>query len=223
MTKVRFPRTRVLLTLKRVTADIFPAHVRSFAWVGSFRRGKARCGDADLLVAPRSGALLDVLRDLGDGFYGAVDFMFFTLGGVPVNVFVCEPEYWGSALQYTTGSMEHNLAVRAYAKRRGLLVNQFGVFTDRGKGPRLPGSSETETGFYAALDLRWPRPAMRERRNGGSTGIFPMNELPVLHRLTFIASGKTESPGNRATGGTALDRAPAGASQPADQRRMGRR
>lgn len=190
MKKERYSRERIEGILRRVTSVVRPC-VSRFAWVGSYRRLEPLCGDADILVTPQSKNLLRVVRYLGDDFYGALDFMFIRLDGVPVNVFACEPHHWGSSLQYTTGSMEHNIALRSYAKRHDLTANQYGVFEKRkmsfsAKAQRvngkthvgkthvdlfgttairkLQGSSETETGFYISLGLRWPRPEVRVSR-----------------------------------------------------------
>ena len=175
----RFPRITILKTYNAILEDIAPL-IRRYAFVGSYRRGSPDCKDADLLVIPNGPFASEVLGSLllrmsdRKSYMGGDDFAYFRFDGVPVNVFVTTDECWGAALQYTTGSREHNIAVRAYAKRRGLMANQFGVFH---RGKKLPGSSETENGFYAALGLRWVRPPNRCRSEEGN-GVIPLTLHP---------------------------------------------
>lgn len=63
---------------------------------------------------------------------------------------------WGSALMYFTGSKEHNIAVRKVATKKGLKLNEYGLF----KGEEVV-TSKTEEDIYNALDLRYYEP--RER------------------------------------------------------------
>jgi len=172
----RFPREHILGVLDVVVGAIGPL-IERHAFVGSFRRRMETCGDADLLVIPSDDGLGTVLRSLGGrSFVGGSDFIYILIGDTPVNVFVTAPVSWGSALQYTTGSREHNLAIRSYAKDHDLLANQFGVFRRAGPrtaGPKIAGSSETESGFYGALGLRWVRPENRCKSPRGN-GVIPL-------------------------------------------------
>ncbi|MEZ5952378.1 MAG: PHP domain-containing protein [Planctomycetaceae bacterium] len=69
-------------------------------------------------------------------------------------------ESFGAALQYFTGSKEHNVVTRRLAQQRGLKLNEYGLF--RGE-ERLPARTEEE--IYAALDLPWIPPELRENRH----------------------------------------------------------
>jgi len=178
----RFPRHVVHDVLWSMTLAIAPRLLR-FAFVGSYRRGSEDCGDADLLVLPLPGHQPDVRSAIlglaSEVVFDGTSMLYVVIPSdgmsVPAQVFFAEQDAWGSALQYTTGSREHNLAVRKWAKDRGLMANQYGVFRrGMGRGSKLPGSSETESGFYRSLGLRWVRPEMRIRRTAGSTGIFPL-------------------------------------------------
>jgi len=141
------------------------ADVGKAAFAGSFRRGRETCGDLDLLVpARRNGAAIveaftalpGVERVLAAGeTKGSVLFE----GGRQVDLRVVAPECLGAALCYFTGSKEHNVRLREIAKKRGLKVNEYGVW----KGEKRV-AARTEEEVYAALELPWIPPEMRENR-----------------------------------------------------------
>jgi DNA polymerase (family 10) len=95
-----------------------------------------------------------------------------------VDLRVVPPESWGAALQYFTGSQAHNIALRARAQKMGLTINEYGVFRLEGEeaGPRVAG--ETEEGVYAAVDLPWITPELREDR--GEIQAAEEGRLPAL-------------------------------------------
>jgi DNA polymerase (family X) len=80
-------------------------------------------------------------------------------GGFQVDLRVVRPEEFGAALQYFTGSKDHNVRLRSLARDRGLKVNEYGVF--RGDD-RIAGATEEEV--YASLGLAWIPPELREDR-----------------------------------------------------------
>ena len=77
-----------------------------------------------------------------------------------VDLRVVAAESFGAALQYFTGSKAHNIVLRGMAKARGLKINEYGVF--RGE-KRIAGRTEEEV--YAAVDLPWIPPELREARS----------------------------------------------------------
>jgi DNA polymerase (family 10) len=79
--------------------------------------------------------------------------------GLQVDLRVVEPASFGAALHYFTGSKAHNIAIRKRGQARGLKINEYGVF--RGKD-RIAG--ETEQSVFAAVDLPWIPPELREDR-----------------------------------------------------------
>jgi DNA polymerase (family 10) len=79
--------------------------------------------------------------------------------GLQADLRVVPAESFGAALQYFTGSKEHNVALRGMARTRGLKINEYGVF--RGE-EQIAG--RTEEDVYAALDLPWFPPELREAR-----------------------------------------------------------
>ena len=79
--------------------------------------------------------------------------------GVQVDLRAVPAESFGAALQYFTGSKEHNIVLRGRAKARGLKINEYGVF--RGE-KQIAGRTEEEV--YATLDLPCFPPELREAR-----------------------------------------------------------
>jgi DNA polymerase (family 10) len=89
------------------------------------------------------------------------------------------PESLGAALQYFTGSKDHNVRLRERAVRRGLKLNEYGVYRVE-TGERIAG--ETEEDVYAALGLAWIPPELREDR-----GEIAAAEAGALPRLVETA------------------------------------
>jgi len=116
---------------------------------------------------------------------------------------VVSPGCWGAALQYFTGSAEHNVHLREIAKSRGLKVSEYGVF--RGEtGERL--SCATEADVYAALGMPVMPPEVRE--NAGEIELALQGRVPVLleqgdirgdlHAHTVATDGRSTLEQNRA-------------------------
>jgi DNA polymerase (family 10) len=94
---------------------------------------------------------------------------------------VVEPECFGAALQYFTGSKQHNIRVRELAQRRGLKVNEYGVFDERTER-RVAGSTEEDV--YAAVGLSFVPPEIRE--DGGEIEAALEGRVPALVGLDDI-------------------------------------
>lgn len=83
------------------------------------------------------------------------------VAGLQVDCRAVAPSQFGAAWQYFTGAQGHNVRLRSRALRRGLTLNEYGIFRLEG-GERIAG--ETEEGVYGALGLRWIPPEQREDR-----------------------------------------------------------
>lgn len=158
--------------------------VKQVAIAGSFRRCKETVGDLDILVtATRSSPVMqrfvsyeDVERVMSKGTTRA------TLAlrcGMQVDLRVVPEASYGAALHYFTGSKEHNIAVRTRGIKRGLKVNEYGVF----KGPkRVAGRTEAEV--LKAVGLRYIPPELRENR--GEIEAAAHGTLPQLVEVADI-------------------------------------
>jgi len=161
---------------------------------GSIRRWRPTIGDVDVLVAVGSGngdagqsgngdaaesgngdaaAAVDAFLDLADEeLQAGTTKASVRIDGVQADLRVVEPDQFGSALQYFTGSKEHNVQLRNYALERDVSLNEYGAFdvsdpdVEPGDaadaGERLAG--ETEASMYEVLDLPWMAPELREGR-----------------------------------------------------------
>lgn len=131
---------------------------------GSFRRMRETVGDIDILAAHPEGReaveafislpLVSQVLAAGDTKASVL-----TEAGLQVDLRVVEERSYGAALQYFTGSKEHNVRLRELARRKGLTVSEYGVFRIR-DGRWLAGRSEEEV--YARLGLPWIPPELRE-------------------------------------------------------------
>lgn len=179
-------------------------HVRQAAGVarvevaGSFRRRKETIGDVDLLAECDGDGTAVVDHFVAYPGAQRVDAAGGTKGnivlpsGLSIDLRVIPRRSFGAALQYFSGSKEHNVAVRTRAVRQGLRVNEWGVFRipegadpeSLGKedGERLAGASEEEV--YEALGLAWVPPELRENR--GEVQAAVEESLPRLVTLGDI-------------------------------------
>ena len=151
---------------------------------GSLRRGKETVGDLDLLVTGPEHASIAThfthFPKIAEILAQGKDKVSVRLkSGIQVDVRLLEPESYGAALQYFTGSKEHNVLLRDRAKRRGLKLNEYGLF----KGNRsIAGRTEEE--IYKKLDLPWIPPELRESQ--GEIDAAEQGRLPDLLEPTDI-------------------------------------
>ncbi len=156
---------------------------------GSYRRGCETIGDLDLLVeAEDHASVMDhfgKLAGVADVIARGDTKMSVRMdSGLQIDLRVVPRESFGAALQYFTGSKDHNVTVRGLAKQRGLKVNEWGVFRveDDGEETYLAGADEQEV--YAALDLPPFSPKLREAREEFEWA--GQGELPKLVEFSDI-------------------------------------
>jgi DNA polymerase (family 10) len=161
--------------------------VERVAACGSIRRRRDTIGDIDLLAAVRGRAAhavgeafarLPVVREVVAR--GETKVTVVLRSGIHADLRIVEPACWGAALHYFTGSKEHNIAVRTLAQRRGLKLNEYGIFDQRGR--RVGGAREEEV--FAAVDLPFIPPELRENR--GEIEAAAAGRLPALIELADL-------------------------------------
>src|SRR5439155_2416724 len=103
------------------------------------------------------------------------------LEGLQVDVRALAPDTFGAAMQYFTGSKDHNVAIRTRAVRMGLKLSEYGLFRIE-DDVKIAG--ETEAGVYEALGLPWIPPELRE--NCGEIEAAIEGRLPELVELRHI-------------------------------------
>ncbi|WP_182013153.1 DNA polymerase/3'-5' exonuclease PolX, partial [Haloquadratum walsbyi] len=153
---------------------------------GSIRRWRDTIGDIDVLAAStESNQVVDAFTDWSAAtnvIEAGENKASLRAEGVRIDLRVVDPDEFGAALQYFTGSKDHNVALRNRAIERDLKMNEYGVFDvsdvntnnnadndadidDRNTqriGDRIAG--ETEQSMYEALELPWIPPELRENR-----------------------------------------------------------
>ena len=158
--------------------------VTQAAVAGSCRRRKETVGDLDVLATSTNSAeAMDCLADheLVEKVLarGETKQRVRLRSGLEMDLRVVPDESYGAAMQYFTGSKEHNIVVRRRAQERGLKVNEYGVF--RGD-EQVAGRTEEEV--YAAVNLPCIPPELRENR--GEIEQAEQGQLPKLVELTDI-------------------------------------
>jgi DNA polymerase (family 10) len=142
--------------------------IRELELTGSYRRGKETVGDLDILVVSAdAGEVMDRLAEFPETATvlgrGDTKMSIRAHSGLQVDLRVVPAESYGAALQYFTGSKDHNVVLRGLAKQRGLKINEYGVFRVRGdKEQYIAGATEADV--YATLDLPVFPPELREAR-----------------------------------------------------------
>ncbi|MFV2065640.1 MAG: DNA polymerase/3'-5' exonuclease PolX [Pirellulales bacterium] len=136
---------------------------------GSYRRGRETVGDLDLLVtAEKAESVMDrfsTFPEIADVLlHGETKMSVRLEGGLQIDLRVVPDVSFGAALQYFTGSKEHNVVLRGMAKQRGLKINEWGVFRIAKDASEQRIAGRTEEEVYAALDLPCFPPELREAR-----------------------------------------------------------
>ena len=166
--------------------------VKRIAVAGSYRRRKQTVGDLDILVVAgggsagggaAAGGIMDVFTGHEDvrrvSMKGETRSSVVLRSGVQIDLRLLEAESYGSALQYFTGSKEHNIAVRRVAQEQGLKVSEYGIF----RGDEQVAGAEEEK-MYTTLGLAWVPPELREDR--GEVEAAREGSLPELVTMEDI-------------------------------------
>ena len=150
--------------------------VQQIQLAGIYRRARETVGDLDVLVSAADG------RAVTDHFVaydevetvvsrGSTRATVILHSGLQVDLRVVTQESWGAALCYFTGNRGHNIAMRRIAQRRGLKINEYGVFRGR---KRIAG--KTEQDVFKAVGLPYIAPELRENRGeieAAHAGLLP--------------------------------------------------
>jgi len=186
---------RSLLHEARAAADEMVAYLRErtglerIAIAGSLRRYRETIGDVDLVVASDAAAPImaafvaapTVERILAQGDTKSS----VVVGrGLQIDLRVVSPSAYGAALLYFTGSKEHNVRLRGIALRRKLLLNEYGLYRVGAEARGQEIASATEEDVYAALEMDWIPPELREDR--GEIDAAREHRLPTLVRVSDI-------------------------------------
>jgi DNA polymerase (family 10) len=175
---------------------------------GSLRRSNETIGDVDILI----GAEEQYINDLFDAFVehelvvevlgrGDTKSSIRTQDGRQADLRIVKPDQFPAALMYFTGSKEHNVRLRQRARKRGLSLNEYGLFELDSEGNTdfdKPIEYRSEADIYEKLDLHFVPPELREDR--GEIEFFEDHEemdlvenediRGVLHAHSTFSDGK---------------------------------
>ena len=179
---------RFLISVARESAEAIVADLKQLPSIGqvsvagSCRRCQETCGDLDVLaISDDSAAAMDRLaaNPLVEKVLarGETKQRVRLHTGIELDLRVVPAESYGAAMQYFTGSKEHNIVIRRRAIERGLKLNEYGLF--RGD-EYVAGATEEEV--YAAVGLPWIPPELRENR-----GEIERAEAGKQERLVEVA------------------------------------
>jgi len=163
----RTPREEVIPIVEKILKELKKCkEIKKMEVAGSFRRKEKTVGDIDILVvgtkreviAKCVTSLPEVQQILGKG---DTKVSVLLKSGLQVDVRMIKEKSWGAAMQYFTGSKAHNVELRIIAKKKGLKINEYGVYEVKGdKEKKIAG--ETEEDVYATLGMECPKPEDRQ-------------------------------------------------------------
>ena len=152
---------------------------------GSARRMRETVGDLDILaISKQSGKVMDFFAKLPEVAEivakGPTKSTVRLKIGITCDLRSLEPESFGAAVQYFTGSKDHNIQTRTIAIKKGYKLNEYGLFDKRNKNV---GGVEEES-IYEKLGMQWMPPEMREAR--GEVELALQHRIPKLVELKDI-------------------------------------
>ena len=160
--------------------------IKRLSIAGSLRRKKETIGDIDILASSDSpDEVMDYFVQYQDVqrvlLKGSTKTSVILNDDLQVDLRVVEDKSFGAALQYFTGSKEHNVKMRSIAIKRGFKLNEYGLFNKKSE-KYVVGKNEEE--IYGKLDLAYIEPEMRENR--GEIEVALKNKLPNLIKYNDI-------------------------------------
>lgn len=171
--------------VKRIVEELSRnRQIKNIQAAGSLRRMKETVGDIDILATGSDGASIvksfvamkDVTQVLAAGdTKGSVR----VEEGVQVDLRVVQEDEYGAALQYFTGSKEHNVHLREIAKKKGYKISEYGIF----KGDKKVGG-RFEEDIYKTIGMDWIPPELRENR--GEIEAAQAGKLPKLVEISDV-------------------------------------
>jgi len=180
---------RVLMPIALTQADAVVEYMKSIKqiskiqYAGSLRRHRETIGDIDILICTSKKDHTDKNIEKIMNHFTQYEYMDEILAkgktkssivldsGIQVDLRIVENQNFGAALHYFTGSKNHNIAIRDRAKRKGLKINEYGVF----KGEKIVAGN-TEESVFKSIGLPFIIPELR--KNDGEIQAAEKNQLP---------------------------------------------
>ncbi|MFW9958307.1 MAG: helix-hairpin-helix domain-containing protein, partial [Candidatus Odinarchaeota archaeon] len=158
--------------------------INQLVFAGSIRRRRETIGDIDILVEATDPkhvmSTFVTLRDVSSvSAHGETKSSVRLSSGIQVDLRVLPKDGFGAGLQYFTGNVDHNVKLRAIAQKKGLRLNEYGLFKGENK---IAGMDES--GIYKTLGMDFIPPELREDK--GEIEAAQNNALPTLIELKDI-------------------------------------
>ncbi|MGA1843880.1 MAG: DNA polymerase/3'-5' exonuclease PolX [bacterium] len=205
---VKEEKGRIRLLVAREIAEDYRSYLQKVDGVkdvevaGSYRRHKETVGDLDILVTCTKGSpVMDRFVKYEDVdtvvSHGDMRSTVILRSGTQVDLRVFSQESYGAAIHYFTGSKAHNIAIRKIGVKKGLKINEYGIF--KGK-KRIAGKREEDV--FVQVGLPFIPPELREGR--GEVEAAREGRLPDLITLDHI-KGDLHTHTNRTDGHFSLE------------------
>ncbi len=161
-------------------------HLTAISIAGSVRRMKETIGDIDILATTTlPEPVMDTFTHLPQVKQiiarGSTKSSIMTYEGMQIDLRVVDNESFGAALQYFTGSKEHNVKLREHALKKGFKINEYGIYRID-TGDKVGGEQEDD--IYRILGMEWIPPEMREDQ--GEIEAALEKKIPVLIEMKDI-------------------------------------
>ena len=124
---------------------------------GSIRRKIKNPVDMDFVLIPKDKQkIITYLKKKGRYLQGGEKRIAFKIEGIKVEVYYADSNNWGAMIMTYTGPAGYNIGLRTVAKKKGLLLNQYGLFKNK---KHIAG--KTERSIYTALGKKYKIPELR--------------------------------------------------------------
>ncbi|MFW6285595.1 MAG: DNA polymerase/3'-5' exonuclease PolX [Nanoarchaeota archaeon] len=154
-------------------------------YAGSLRRQKETIGDIDILAFSKEPQkVIDVFTNMDDISdiisKGKSKSTIILKNNIQIDLRLIDKKSFGAAMQYFTGSKEHNIELRKIAQKKGYKLSEYGLYNKKNK--KIAGEKEED--IYNKLKMQWIPPELRE--NKGEIETAKKNQIPKLIKLKDI-------------------------------------
>lgn len=140
----------------KVFAQLIPLS-KKISFAGSIRRKKPDPVDIDIVLIPKDkDKIKEILSKQGKVLYSGDKKFGVKIEGVKVEIYFATKDDWGAMLLYSTGPFELSIGLRVLARKKGMLLNQYGLFKN---GELI--ASKTEKEIYLAFGKKYKKPEER--------------------------------------------------------------
>lgn len=151
------PPSHVLGVFNKVLRWLKPLS-KKIEVAGSIRRKEPKPVDIDFILIPKNKEkIIELMKSKGKFIQGGDKKASFKIDGVKIELYFTTPDSFGATLLAYSSRLGSAIGLRIFAKRRGLKLNQYGLFDKRGK--RIAGKTEKE--IYRALGKKYKPPEKR--------------------------------------------------------------